>query len=1542
MRTMLPLLPRAVQTREMKHICLMNYLSRRRLMGHSASGPARVLVEGRATTTTSSSSRITRTAAGATGAVDDVEILENNYTEGPVAPPSSSAETTPVFHPLEPSSGSTLHLQDVQAARRNRTTSMASAAPPTPSSSSSSSNASNSNRNCSLVRGTGGGPQPLNTTASSVNQHHQQQLHASMQLLRRNHVNRRKSSLSVATATSLKVLLEQEIERQKKRSGSNESCAPIAIDLHHLELDQIAETDEEQEVLERVFAAADRENQGRCSPRELRLLFRVLGIPAKDLVEHFNEENLMLAAPASSPGTMVVQTVQHPTAPPQLSSSCSGSTGGAQPTASSSSHQQSTSEQQSAELTLQLNDNLMSAVRWDLRQFERWVPQDLAEAVVNALRARPFALDHPSLHTLCDLVAVLDSLDTEYTGAIDPSELSTICENLHLNPAENTGLVNLVGSPEKAAVSTAPVSIDKFLQTLTAEELTVIHKRLPELELEPGSFRRVSGEISRAFTSSEATSHRSVIDPSRGGNFLMNCRFSKSRSSSRTSTNLQLVQTPRGGLLHKTGSLTADEQLHLADRDHRGSSKDARSNFFDVLDLDTADDQMNFVLHVFGNLQWNLTVGSTSIGMKSTSKNNADDDDGGSSLLHPTISDPGTMHGLVVPHLTHFMRSSSTSSASIFPFASSSCSRQPPPANDATAILREVRLAETGLRQYCSALRLAYIPNAYHNYHHALNTLHLCSQYLSGTKSAGKTLLYSLEVLTCLCAALAHDVGHRGFTNPFEVATGSELAIFYNDNSVLENMHASVGFSHAERFILPNLFHVVDAQAAHPVPEAGGASSSSRSSAGSSCNISSITAVSASPAAAAERSCIIEAEQAEKKDNSAELVQTEAITINTSANNGAVPDQHSFSKSSSSGPSTSNPVRAGGPRYEKVGREVWRRFRKIFIESILGTDMVHHEKQVKAASMLATQRKHSMINSATPFFPPGVSNGASSGTARATEAGGASSSTSCNTNTTAANTKPQKAAPSSAENDDVVVEASASSEDALPPRDEDSSGSTGAAALEVVVRSKDKEITSCAKNIRSSVINTTTPTRADHSTSSFHLDETGRSQLVELVLHTADIGNGCQPLSVALRWKDRILEEFSNQAAEEAKVGIPVTPFMLNLHDPIVAAKSQIAFVGFVVAPLMQIVSPLLGLDTYMECMYSNTQYYQDIVNANNKLGLQQADTHNCNGSSSCSSSGTAVSGAAVATKNTTNTNTAGASCADTSKNGGTKTKSRGAPPGAARTTTKGPLSKTSDNCSKDVAPLALEEEQEDKVSNADNKNGANSKATTTTTAASSDEQDAVTIYGQNDAVNHHQENQQESSCSLYPAPTGSSSASAPSSVTNAKNYKVGQELEQNYEQQLQHDLHDESGNHNLQEATLFSRHGTNDSDSFDVYNIFSRHGTNNDSDSFDVYNIFDSDVYNIFDSCTSGEENNSEMNGEDFSANSPMLLFETACEDGGGMLAAGEGPPGDLRASASKRQSSGEGGCTVASPTAVIGMEDDTGAFICSSAAAENNVDGE
>lgn len=49
-------------------------------------------------------------------------------------------------------------------------------------------------------------------------------------------------------------------------------------------------------------------------------------------------------------------------------------------------------------------------------------------------------------------------------------------------------------------------------------------------------------------------------------------------------------------------------------------------------------------------------------------------------------------------------------------------------------------------------------------------------------------------MLATIFASAIHDVDHPGLTNQYLINTSSELALMYNDESVLENHHLAVAF----------------------------------------------------------------------------------------------------------------------------------------------------------------------------------------------------------------------------------------------------------------------------------------------------------------------------------------------------------------------------------------------------------------------------------------------------------------------------------------------------------------------------------------------------------------------------------------------------------------------------------------------------------------------------------------------------------------------------------------------------------------------------
>ncbi|KAI5614681.1 cAMP-specific 3',5'-cyclic phosphodiesterase 4D isoform X1 [Silurus asotus] len=81
---------------------------------------------------------------------------------------------------------------------------------------------------------------------------------------------------------------------------------------------------------------------------------------------------------------------------------------------------------------------------------------------------------------------------------------------------------------------------------------------------------------------------------------------------------------------------------------------------------------------------------------------------------------------------------------------------------------------------------------AYHNNIHAADVVQSTHVLLSSP--ALEDVFTDLEIMAALFASAIHDVDHPGVSNQFLINTNSELALMYNDASVLENHHLAVGF----------------------------------------------------------------------------------------------------------------------------------------------------------------------------------------------------------------------------------------------------------------------------------------------------------------------------------------------------------------------------------------------------------------------------------------------------------------------------------------------------------------------------------------------------------------------------------------------------------------------------------------------------------------------------------------------------------------------------------------------------------------------------
>ncbi len=104
-------------------------------------------------------------------------------------------------------------------------------------------------------------------------------------------------------------------------------------------------------------------------------------------------------------------------------------------------------------------------------------------------------------------------------------------------------------------------------------------------------------------------------------------------------------------------------------------------------------------------------------------------------------------------------------------------------------LLEHFNIREDVLDRFLETVRQMYKPVPYHNWLHAFDVTQAAFCFL--VQFDGQTKLTHLDFLALLVSALCHDMSHPGVNNAHLVMTQSDLALLYNDRSVLENFHVS-------------------------------------------------------------------------------------------------------------------------------------------------------------------------------------------------------------------------------------------------------------------------------------------------------------------------------------------------------------------------------------------------------------------------------------------------------------------------------------------------------------------------------------------------------------------------------------------------------------------------------------------------------------------------------------------------------------------------------------------------------------------------------
>uniref|UniRef100_A0A5F9DQC0 Phosphodiesterase n=1 Tax=Oryctolagus cuniculus TaxID=9986 RepID=A0A5F9DQC0_RABIT len=109
-------------------------------------------------------------------------------------------------------------------------------------------------------------------------------------------------------------------------------------------------------------------------------------------------------------------------------------------------------------------------------------------------------------------------------------------------------------------------------------------------------------------------------------------------------------------------------------------------------------------------------------------------------------------------------------------------------------LINRFKIPVSCLIAFAEALEVGYskYKNPYHNLVHAADVTQTVHYIMLHTGIMH--WLNELEILAMVFAAAIHDYEHTGTTNNFHIQTRSDVAILYNDRSVLENHHVSAAY----------------------------------------------------------------------------------------------------------------------------------------------------------------------------------------------------------------------------------------------------------------------------------------------------------------------------------------------------------------------------------------------------------------------------------------------------------------------------------------------------------------------------------------------------------------------------------------------------------------------------------------------------------------------------------------------------------------------------------------------------------------------------
>jgi len=113
-------------------------------------------------------------------------------------------------------------------------------------------------------------------------------------------------------------------------------------------------------------------------------------------------------------------------------------------------------------------------------------------------------------------------------------------------------------------------------------------------------------------------------------------------------------------------------------------------------------------------------------------------------------------------------------------------------------LLNKLKIRKALFYEWVINIESGYKMNPYHNSMHAADVLFMTHYFMIKTGIINQ--LTPEEIFSVVLASFIHDFKHPGVNNNFLIETSDELAILYNDQSVLENYHVASSILLMEQF----------------------------------------------------------------------------------------------------------------------------------------------------------------------------------------------------------------------------------------------------------------------------------------------------------------------------------------------------------------------------------------------------------------------------------------------------------------------------------------------------------------------------------------------------------------------------------------------------------------------------------------------------------------------------------------------------------------------------------------------------------------------